>query len=633
MPVLTRLTALLPKLAVFVVAMVVGGSIAYVVASAANRPQLVPTAGDAPDFKLTHVDSGTVAAFDLIDAPQTAVVLPAMAGGDLTAAADALIDASPPPGTTPLGFPRVPLVSQFDGGPFQNANCTLASGAMLARLAFGIVTDGSVLRSLQFDFDGGTDLHDLNTALYRGYGVNVFLGGVSVPKFRAILQAGGGAVVQGNYALLPRQLKLQKPGSFPHAVYIDGFFPGDSDTPAAYYIIDPLGRGSYKGGWWPADAFETFAFGFSGNDKIVAAWAFPPGGVPPVPINPDVPLLGGGPESTPKPGASPTPVPSGAGLPEGEEAGDEPPTDPGTIGDPPIVTPVDIADVDLVPFLTVCDLTPPPDGCPDGVPAVFDKPPPILHVDLGPEITVLSVDASAGNVAFVAYRVAGAVPSDVNFWQSDGTPPEIDSASSIMSLLVGGQPSFVARIDVLAGTEYHFQVVAGDGIFASQSPVGTFTTGSGVKTFDVALASKADPTFKLDPGLSPYAHLATDAMAPPLFKLGDQSAGACSAVIDFGGAEYCNVKAPPASVGCTQAIVTYELQGIDADGVLVQAFPAESGEIDGAPTVDGILEADGPAGNGEVAVGCLASGLTYTIAIDAVGDPEGILAYKQVTVP
>ena len=38
---------------VFVVAMVVGGSIAYVVASAANRPQLVPTAGDAPDFKLT----------------------------------------------------------------------------------------------------------------------------------------------------------------------------------------------------------------------------------------------------------------------------------------------------------------------------------------------------------------------------------------------------------------------------------------------------------------------------------------------------------------------------------------------------------------------------------------------------
>ena len=286
-----------------------------------------------------------------------------------------------------------------------------------------------------------------------------------------------------------------------------------------------------------------------------------------------------------------------------------------------------------MPFLTVCDLTPPPDGCPDGVPAVFDKPPPILHVDLGPEITVLSVDASAGNVAFVAYRVAGAVPSDVNFWQSDGTPPEIDSASSIMSLLVGGQPSFVARIDVLAGTEYHFQVVAGDGIFASQSPVGTFTTGSGVKTFDVALASKADPTFKLDQGLSPYAHLATDAMAPPLFKLGDQTASACSAVIDFGGAEYCNVKAPPASVGCTRRSSRTGAGHRGGRRPRPGTTRPKRAKIDGAPTVDGILEADGPAGNGEVAVGCLASGLTYTIAIDAVGDPEEILAYKQVTEP
>ena len=37
----------------------------------------------------------------------------------------------------PTGFPRINPVTQFDGGPFQGANCTLASGAMLARLAFG----------------------------------------------------------------------------------------------------------------------------------------------------------------------------------------------------------------------------------------------------------------------------------------------------------------------------------------------------------------------------------------------------------------------------------------------------------------------------------------------------------------
>jgi hypothetical protein len=73
--------------------------------------------------------------------------------------------------------------------------------------------------------------------------------------------------------------------------------------------------------------------------------------------------------------------------------------------------------------------------------------------------------------------------------------------------------------------------------------------------------------------------------------------------------------------------------GIDASGVLVQAFPTESGSSGGTPSLDGILEADGPAGSGTVAVGCLASGLTYTIAIDAEGDPTGILASTQVTVP
>jgi hypothetical protein len=34
-----------------------------------------------------------------------------------------------------------------------------------------------------------------------------------------------------------------------------------------------------------------------------------------------------------------------------------------------------------------------------------------------------------------------------------------------------------------------------------------------------------------------------------------------------------------------------------------------------------------------VSVGCLASGLSYTIAIDAVGDASGFLASTQVTVP
>jgi hypothetical protein len=629
---MTRLTALLPKIAVFLVATLVGGSIAYIGAAALNRPQLVPTAVEAPDYTMTTADGG-IAAFDLIDAPQAPIVLAGLGDG-LDDASAALLDDGPPPGTTPLGFPRVPLVSQFDGGPFANANCTLAAGAMLARLAFGIVTTGSVLRSLQFDMDGGTDPHDLNTAVHRGYGVDFYVGGLLPQQLRHVVSQGGGAVIQGVYSKIPESLKIQAHGTFPHAIYVDGFFPGDSDTPAAYYIIDPLGRGSYKGGWWPAKIVEDFGLAFGGGTRIAAAWAFPPGGVPPVPIDPDVPPLPGGePETGPGAGASPTPVPSG-GLPEGVEPGDDPPADPPILGDPPILTPVEVADVDLVPFLTVCLVVPPPDFCPDGVDAVFDKPPPILHIDLGPDIEVVAVDSSQPNAALVAFRVSGGAPSDVHFWEADGTPATIGSASSIASLLIGGQPTLVARLDVLAGTEYHFQVDAGDGIFASSSPIGTFTTGDGVKVFDVALASAANPTFELADGFSPYLHLAPDGLAPPMFVLDSAAnAGLCAAVIDFGGTDYCNPESPPADVGCQQAVVTYELLGIDASGVLVQAFPVETGEVEGSPSLDGILEADGPAGSGEVAVGCLASGLTYTIALDAVGDDQGILASTQVTVP
>ena len=72
---MTKLSAILPKLGVFLVAAVVGGSIAYIAASAINRPQIVPTAGEAPEFTMTSVDSGTIVAFDLIDAQQDPTLL------------------------------------------------------------------------------------------------------------------------------------------------------------------------------------------------------------------------------------------------------------------------------------------------------------------------------------------------------------------------------------------------------------------------------------------------------------------------------------------------------------------------------------------------------------------------------
>ena len=82
---MNRLGAILPKLGVFLVATIVGASIAYVVAAAANRPQLEPTAGTAPEYVMTAdagAQPGQIAAFDLIDAQQDLIE----AKDDLTSA-------------------------------------------------------------------------------------------------------------------------------------------------------------------------------------------------------------------------------------------------------------------------------------------------------------------------------------------------------------------------------------------------------------------------------------------------------------------------------------------------------------------------------------------------------------------
>ena len=172
---MSRAAAFLPRLVLFGVMVIVGFvvSSAVVLALQDRTPQSAAT--EAPDYVLagapdTPGGSPVPVAFDAVPSG-SAVPLESLAPADLTAAADTLLGAEPAAYKNPSGFPRVPPISQFDGGPFQGSNCTLTSGAMLARLGFGIVTSGSTLRGLQDDQDGGTDLNDLNQALWRGYGV------------------------------------------------------------------------------------------------------------------------------------------------------------------------------------------------------------------------------------------------------------------------------------------------------------------------------------------------------------------------------------------------------------------------------------------------------------------------------
>src|SRR4051794_31250329 len=185
-----------------------------------------------------------------------------------------------PPWWNP-GTPRVDAISQLDGGPFQNLNCVMASGAMLARLAYGIQTTGSELRGLQDDFDGGTSLDDLQTGIGRGWHVKFSTGALTTLQLRKLLYAGAGALVIGNYSQLPMATRLSTTFTGSHAVYVDAFRAPTPGAPAAYYVIDPLGNpaAGYRGGWWPADVVEGFAASFGGG-LVDAAWAFAHGDVP-----------------------------------------------------------------------------------------------------------------------------------------------------------------------------------------------------------------------------------------------------------------------------------------------------------------------------------------------------------------
>lgn len=659
---MSRLGPLLVKVGVFAGAAALSFVVATVALAALQDRSPVSSVTAAPAYLLAGSDTpagpGPVVAFNEVPSGDPSP-LPTLSPEELDAAAAALLGGTAPAATTtkvvnPSGFPRIPPITQFDGGPFQGSNCTLASGAMLARLASGIRTTGSVLRTLQDDQVGGTDPNDLAQALWRGYGVSYAHGLIRPDALKRLLASGYGAVVQGIYGEIPTQLRLQKSFTGGHAVYLDGYYPGDAarGIPEAYYVIDPIGRprSGYEGAWWPAVYVDKFTRAWSG-DRVVAMWAFPPGGTPPDVVGPDVlPIVssgggggGGGASGSPEPGASPSESPSESpsaapsGGPVGPVLGD--PGDTVLVLDPPKVAPVtnpSLGGLVAAPIFDVCLITPTLAGCPSGLEAIFDTgPPPLAQLKLGPTVTVLFTDSDRPNTAIVGFTVDPPATADVKFWEQGASPAAVLHASAMSSMPLFGGTVQLAQLDVKAGTTYHFQVAAGNGLFGGTSDIGTFTTGSGVEQFDVALAQAASPVFKLEAGLSPYLHPAPGAFAQPLIKV-ESLGGSCTSPAQFGGASFCLDPAPQAvtAASCTTADVSWTLSGIDADGVLVDAFPVDKGVTPGGSmTLDGVIEVSGPAPSGTASVGCLASGMTYDIAIDAVGDDRGILATKTITVP
>jgi hypothetical protein len=356
----------------------------------------------------------------------------------------------------PTGYPRVRPISQFDGGTLASANCTMASGAMLARLGYGIVTTGSQLRALQPDQDGGTSLADLQVAIGK-WGVTFSQGAISPLQLRALLYAGAGAVIQVDYGNIPVALRLQKDFTGGHAMYLDGFRPAGSDGPAAYYVIDPLGPtwSGYKGAWWPADVVEAAALAFGGGSAYTS-WAFPGGKTP---ANP--PALPPSAYPTLAPGETPNPSASAAPLPSAVPSLAPPPSgDDGPVIPPDWWTPnwgdILVGDVVFSPVFSVCIVNPPP-WCPGGIIGVWPGGPiPTLPPLQAIDIDLLYANPIGGGLMQVVFTAPDGATPALQYWDSSAPDGPLLLAPSVEAALLNGQEVQVATFPIEAGVDYDF---------------------------------------------------------------------------------------------------------------------------------------------------------------------------------
>lgn len=475
----------------FLLAAVVGAAGAFGVAAVlAPGTGSLARPGPAQSVDLT-TDVGEPAAFGLVAIPDAQPVALQALPDDATLQLVAFAE----PGTTPtdpfrpawtnaLGYPRVPAITQFDGGPLANANCVMAAGAMLARLEYGIVTTGTQMRSFSGDTSGGTSLSDLQHAIHVGWGVGFSIGYLTPLQLRSLLYAGAGAVILGRYGEIPDNLSLQPGFVAGHAIYLDGFRPAGPEGDAAFYVNDPLGKTwlGYKGAFWPASDVERFGTVFGGG-RIMTAWGFPGGGTPAhYPQSPPSAWPTEG-QPSPEPGATPTLTPSSPPLPE---PGDLPPPEvaPGDI--PPAVPvgpglsfdwPVKTGIYRIDPDLLICIGPGAPVGCPKGLVGIFPAlatppptPPPLAVIG---DVRLLYADSVQPGVLRVIFTIPDGTQAGLQFWPSDGSGGKLLPPSSIEQMLLDGQVVQVASIPVNAGVDYNFVATAATAGAKAISAVGT----------------------------------------------------------------------------------------------------------------------------------------------------------------
>jgi len=459
----------------FVLAGVIGlgGALGLAALTAPPASNLLPV----PDtvFALTADTGDEVAAFGLTAIPDETPVALAALPDDAVLQLVSFLEPGTEPGAggesrpawlLPTGYPRVPPITQFDGGPLGSANCTMASGAMLARLGYGIVTTGSQLRALQPDQVGGTSLADLQAAI-ASWDVSFSQGAISPLQLRALLFAGAGAVLQVTYGVIPVSLRLQADFTGGHAIYLDGFRPAGPDGPAGYYVIDPLGPtwAGYRGAWWPADVIEAAALDFGGGTAYTA-WAFPGGKAPadPRPLPPDAfPDTTFAPGVTAAPGATATALPTSPPLPSPPAtlgfppSGDDEPAEPPGWWFPrwPDILKGGVA---LSPVWTACIADPAP-WCPGGIigiwPAEATAPPTLPPFEMA-AVDLLFANPIGGGLMQVIFEIPDGSTPFLQFWNADETAGPLGSAPSIEAAMLDGKLVQVATFPIAEGVDYDF---------------------------------------------------------------------------------------------------------------------------------------------------------------------------------
>lgn len=146
------------------------------------------------------------------------------------------------------------------GSAFDGLNCTMASACIaLDRHTEGAKTSNPpLMRSFQSDQVGGTDLNDAADAWAAGYGETLTVNTVSWATFVSQINAGRGAIVQGDYQEIPDAYSGQPSFDGPHAIYVNEF---NSDVSKAL-VYDPLRSSAY---WLPSTYLRNYAEAFAGG--------------------------------------------------------------------------------------------------------------------------------------------------------------------------------------------------------------------------------------------------------------------------------------------------------------------------------------------------------------------------------